>query len=192
MKKQKSTEFILIESLLVYIQKNLGRIERFIGELKNCDDLEEQRYKIFQFMNDCFNENIERHPAGNRKLKQFLRETNAKRYMQSIENQLAKQPIEKTIEEMAQVIADSTIEDNRKKNYLERLSKFNTKLLETAYQTAKVEITGMDLKYIICFVADMYIKDICLIFNIEEASVRTVRYRIRKKFVKEDTFRALL
>ncbi|MCL2073360.1 MAG: hypothetical protein FWH18_05540 [Marinilabiliaceae bacterium] len=62
-------------------------------------------------------------------------------------------------------------------------------MLENAYQTSKAKITSMDIKYIICFAADLDTKDISLIFNIEPASVNTVRYRIKKKFAEEDAFR---
>ena len=65
-------------------------------------------------------------------------------------------------------------------------------MFENAYQTSKTKITGMDMKYLICFAADIDAKDISLLFNIEPASVHTVRYRIRKKFAKEDVFRMIL
>jgi len=69
---------------------------------------------------------------------------------------------------------------------LVHLSKIDCQLLEHAYQTSKVKLTGMDIKYIICFSANIDVKDISLLFNIEPASVHTVRYRIRRKFAKGD------
>ena len=101
-------------------------------------------------------------------------------------------PIRNVIDNIAQVISASNIEKDDKKAYLERLMKVDTKLLEMAYQASMVKITGKEMKYIICFVADIDVKDISLLFNVEPASVYTVRYRIRKKFAKNDTFRVIL
>ena len=101
-------------------------------------------------------------------------------------------PIRNVIDNIAQVISASNIEKDYKKAYLERLMKVDTKLLEMAYQTSKEKITGKDMKYIICFATDVDVKDISLLFNIEPASVHTVRYRIKKKFAKNDTFRMIL
>jgi hypothetical protein len=112
--------------------------------------------------------------------------------MQINQQQLDQNPVKSVIENILHAISSSIIEKEVKKAYFERLSKIDTKLLETAYQTSKVKITGMDMKYIICFAADIDVKDISLLFNVEPASVHTVRYRIRKKFAKEDTFRMIL
>ena len=106
--------------------------------------------------------------------------------------QLAQNPVKNTIEKMAQLVSASLIEKEDKKIYLERLSKMDSKLFENAYQNSKLKITGMDMKYIICFAANIDVKDICLLFHIEPASVHTVRYRIKKKFAKDDTIRIIL
>jgi hypothetical protein len=112
--------------------------------------------------------------------------------IQNLQQQIEQQPVKNAIEKIIWLIEKSIIEKDTKKAYLERLSKIDAKLLEQAYQTAKVKITGMDMKYIICFSTDIDVRDISLLFNIEPASVHTVRYRIKKKFSKEDTFRAIL
>ena len=112
--------------------------------------------------------------------------------MQNLKKQLEQNPVENTIEKIVQAVSASLIEKDNKKVYLESLSKIDSELLETAYQNSKVKITGMDMKYIICFAADIDVKDISLLFNIEPASVHTVRYRIKKKFQKEDSFKMIL
>ena len=112
--------------------------------------------------------------------------------IQNIQQQLEQNPVENTIEKIAQLVTASIIEKEDKKVYLNNLTKIDSKLLENAYQTSEVKITAMDMKYIICFAADIDAKDISLLFNIEQASVHTVRYRIKKKFAKEDTFRVIL
>ena len=112
--------------------------------------------------------------------------------MESIAKHVISNPLKNTVNTISQKILDSKIEEKDKKVYLERLSKFDLHFLKTAYKVSKAKITDIDMKYIICFVAGIDTKDIGLIFNIEQASVRTVRYRIRKKFAKEETFRAIL
>jgi hypothetical protein len=112
--------------------------------------------------------------------------------IQNSKQQLEQNPVKNSVERISQMVSDSLIEKDMKVAYLERLSKIDTQLLENAYQTSKIKITSMDMKYIICFAADLDTKDISLIFNIEPASVNTVRYRIKKKFSKEDSFRMIL
>lgn len=96
------------------------------------------------------------------------------------------------IEKIAQLITNSLIEKDTQQNYLQRLDTIKTDLLEQAYLNANEKITNMDMKYIICFYIEMEVKDITLLFNIEHASVHTVRYRIKKKFSKNDTFKMIL
>ena len=112
--------------------------------------------------------------------------------IQNLKKQLAQNPVKNIIENITQQVSASLIDRDNKKAYLERLAKIDTQMLETAYQNSTVKITGMDMKYIICFVADIDVKDISLLFNIEPASVHTVRYRIKKKFQKEDSFKMIL
>ena len=111
---------------------------------------------------------------------------------QNAKQQLEQNRVKNTIEDITKLISVSLIETNDKQIYLQRLSQIDVKLLETAYQISKVKITGMDMKYLVCFTTDMDVKDISLLFNIEPASVHTVRYRIKKKFSKEDSFRVML
>ncbi|MFI3296614.1 MAG: hypothetical protein R3Y59_03180 [bacterium] len=45
-----------------------------------------------------------------------------------------------------------------------------------------ISLSTMDKKYIICFIAAIKPAEIALMFNVEPASVYTVKYRIKKKF----------
>ena len=111
---------------------------------------------------------------------------------QNIQQHLEQHPAKNIVDNIAQAVSASVIEKDEKKSYLERLSKIDFKMFEKAYQTSKTKITGMDMKYLICFAADIDVKDISLLFNIEPASVHTVRYRLRKKIAKDDSFRMIL
>jgi hypothetical protein len=101
-------------------------------------------------------------------------------------------PVSHVIEKMARAVAESPIEKSVKKRYAESIAAMDSKILEQAYRTSTAKLTGMDLKYMICFLAGMDVRDISLLMNVEPASVHTVRYRIRKKFPHEESLRAVL
>ncbi|MCL2028557.1 MAG: hypothetical protein FWG79_08765, partial [Bacteroidales bacterium] len=111
---------------------------------------------------------------------------------QSNKQQLGHYHAQNTIESITQMLPGTLIDSKDKQIYLERLSKLDPTLIESVCESANVKITGMDMKYIICFMANIEVDDISLLFNIEPASVRTVRYRIRKKLAKESFFRSIL
>ena len=121
-----------------------------------------------------------------------IQEQQQEQEQQQNQQKIEQSPVKNTIEKIIWLLNSSIIERDTKKAYLERLSKIDAKLFETAYQNSKVKITAMDMKYIVCFAADIDTKDVSLLFNIEPNSVNTVRYRIRKKFAKEDSFRMIL
>jgi hypothetical protein len=110
---------------------------------------------------------------------------------QADKQQVGEYRVQNTIESISHLIADSLIESDNKKQYLDRLSKLDPKLLVGAMHASPL-LTTMDIKYIICFAADLDTKDISLIFNVEPASVNTVRYRIRKKCAKDESVRAII
>jgi len=112
--------------------------------------------------------------------------------VQTLQQQLEQSPVNSIIENIGQMVSASLIGKEDKKAYLDRLSKLDPKLLEQVHHSSKAKITGMDMKYIICFSADFDVRDISLLFNIEPASVHTVRYRIKKKLPKETAFRVTL
>ena len=49
-------------------------------------------------------------------------------------------------------------------------------------------LSVMDKRYLMCFAAGLSAEQVADVFNVEPASVYTVRYRIRKKFPKEKSF----
>ncbi len=112
--------------------------------------------------------------------------------LQHIKKQMEQKPTQSLIEKTIQAISKSLIEKDSKIQYVERLNTLDTDMLEQGYLAANEKITNMDMKYIICFAVDMEVKDISLIYNVEPASVRTVRYRIKKKFNEKNTFKFLL
>lgn len=112
--------------------------------------------------------------------------------LKEIKRKLEQKPTKAMVEKIAGWIKKSLIEKDKKDQYIKQLSRLDTDMLERGYLTAEEKLTNMDMKYIICFSIDMDVKDISLLFNVEPASVRTVRYRIKKKFGKKDTFKFLI
>jgi len=68
----------------------------------------------------------------------------------------------------------------------------DVEMLERGFLSARDKISNMDMKYIICFAIDMEVQDMSLLFNVEPASIYTVRYRIKKKFGGGSGFRFLI
>ena len=68
---------------------------------------------------------------------------------------------------------------------LEALSKPGLqKQAELAFSSAEKPLSQMDRKYLYCFLAGLGAEQVGALFNIETASVYTVRYRLRRKFPK--------
>lgn len=65
--------------------------------------------------------------------------------------------------------------------YVQRLEDIDLGKLEQTLASLPGVLTPLDMKYIVCFSIDMDVAHVSSVFNIEPASVYTVRYRIRKK-----------
>ena len=107
-----------------------------------------------------------------------------------MEQELNRYRIQNIIACVTKMVSDSIIENDIKKMYLDRLSNLSPQLLESTSDVS-LALSGKDMKYIICFVANMDVKSISLIFNVEQASVYTVRYRLRKKCAKDDNLQMI-
>jgi uncharacterized protein YoxC len=110
------------------------------------------------------------------------------RIKQQLEQKLTKTLMEKLIEG----ISKSVMEKSKRDFYIQQLSELDVDALEQGYLCANEKISTMEMKYIICFAIDMDVKDMSLLFNVEPGSVRTVRYRIKKKFGERNTFKFLI
>lgn len=70
-------------------------------------------------------------------------------------------------------------------NYCKEFDNVNGDYLQSVVQSAKSQLTAMDIKYLICFVAGLKPAQIAEMMNVEPASVYTVKYRLKKKLGKE-------
>ena len=84
------------------------------------------------------------------------------------------------------------LDDGAKSRYLEKLDGLNVAELDGVFAPARDKMTQMDLKYTVCFYAGMETSDIAAMMNVEQASVYTVRYRLKKKFKEYAAFRFLM
>jgi rRNA maturation endonuclease Nob1 len=121
-------------------------------------------------------------------LKQSESEQTQKRMKQQLEQKPTKAMIGKITEWMSSIY----MEKAKKNAYLQKLSEVDIDMLEQGYLTADEKISNMDMKYIICFAIDMEVEDMSLLFNVQPASIHTVRYRIKKKFRGKNTFKFLM
>lgn len=114
-------------------------------------------------------------------------------YETALEAELSpRMPVRETIDKIARQVGGAAIEKDAKQAYLESLEHLDVSLLETIYRSSKGSLTSLDMKYIVCFAAEIAVRDIGGLFNVEPASVNTVRYRIRKKFAPDDPLRLVI
>ena len=112
--------------------------------------------------------------------------------LKRIKQQLEQKPTKIMIEKLTDWISKSGMEEAKKNTYIRQLSELDIDALEQGYLTTDEKISNMDMKYIICFASDMDVKDMSILFNVEPASIRSVRYRIKKKFGEKNTFKFLI
>jgi hypothetical protein len=112
--------------------------------------------------------------------------------LKRIKQQLEQKPTKTIIGKLTEWISKSVIEKSKKDLYIQQLSELDVDMLEQDYLFANGKLSTMEKKYIICFTIGMDVKDMGILFNVESGSVRTVRYRIKKKFGDENTFKFLL
>jgi len=112
--------------------------------------------------------------------------------LKHIKQQLQQKTTKAMIGKLIDLISKSYIEKTKKNTYIQKFSELDIDMMELGYSTAKEKISNMDMKYIACFAIDMDTKDMCAIFNVEPTTIRTVRYRIKKKFGDKNTFKFLM
>ena len=69
----------------------------------------------------------------------------------------------------------------------ELLSRFNLLQLQHVValcNTASSPISATNMRYMLCFLINMPVKDISMLFNVDVRSVYSVRYRLRRLFTE--------
>jgi hypothetical protein len=110
----------------------------------------------------------------------------------NISKQAEPSPMKIIVEAVAQQVLHSLLDEKLKHGYLQRLYSIDYDTLNQAYLSAEGKLTHVDMKYLICFLISMEVKDICMVFNVILASVHSAHYRIRNKFRDRNLLRVLL
>jgi rRNA maturation endonuclease Nob1 len=121
-----------------------------------------------------------------------LKQSELEQNLKEKERLLEQKPTKTMIGKLSEWILKSVMVEAKKNAYIQQLSELDIDMLEQGYFTATEKISNMDMKYIICFAIDMDTKDMSILFNVEHASIHTVRYRIKKKFREKNTFKFLM
>ena len=131
----------------------------------------------------------------------LLAELRSKELQSTLERQEATQSKQDTaptdgifasgIVKISDILTHSVLTEEQKNDYLTKLKSLNADELERNFAQVSAKMTVMDVKYTLCFYINMDARDIASIFNVEPASVYTVRYRLRKKFRDSAAFRFL-
>jgi len=108
--------------------------------------------------------------------------------LEHIKQRLEQKHAKSMIKKLTEWLSQSVLDKSKIKIYIQQLSELDVDTLEQGFLTAEEKISGMDMKYIICFAIEMDVKDMGLLFNVEPASIRTMRYRIKKKFRGKNGF----
>ena len=90
--------------------------------------------------------------------------------------------IEAQIEHLRILISSSSLSPAQKESSLHRLSLLEVNKIKALCETALHSLTAVRVRYIITFLIDMDVSEIATLFNIEAATVYSIRYRLRKLF----------
>lgn len=104
-----------------------------------------------------------------------------------IRQRLEEAPTRTLVLNLMELVRQSGLTRNTKQKYLELLDKLDTADLDGIFAAAKQRLTTLDMKYIVCFLANMKADDIADLFLISIDSVYSVRHRVRRKFDKQST-----
>jgi hypothetical protein len=104
--------------------------------------------------------------------------------LESVKEKIQNNTAEIVAEQVKLLIEESVIPKDKKIKYIENIADMSLEIVEKINASSIEKMSMMDLKYVICFMIDMNVKDIGLLFNIYPDSVRKVHYRIRKKIGK--------
>lgn len=111
---------------------------------------------------------------------------------ETIESKQISRNFEIGVEKMKAIVMAARLDSFVRDEYIKRLSDIDLIELERQFATSISQMTQMDVKYILCFYLEFEARDIATIFNVEPASVYTVRYRLRKKFKENPSFQFLM
>ena len=90
--------------------------------------------------------------------------------------------IETQIEYLRMRITLSSFDVKSKEDLLRRLDLLSYSLVKDLCATSSKPLTATNLRYILCFLINMNVRDTAALFNVDASTVYSVRYRLRKLF----------
>ena len=90
--------------------------------------------------------------------------------------------IQNALTQLEGQIQASSLSAEKKKVVLSRVSEVDLNLIVDLCEHASTPLTKGNVMYIFCFVAGIDTQLIARIFNVEPATIYTVRYRLRARF----------
>jgi tetratricopeptide (TPR) repeat protein len=115
-----------------------------------------------------------------------LEADNMRQALQSLESKTDIDPLQALVDEIM-----VQLESGRKLSYasrtIQQLRSLDLSHVQVLLGHGK-KITVMDKRYVLCFASGMSVDEIADFFNLEPATIYTVRYRLRKKFPSEYPF----
>lgn len=93
--------------------------------------------------------------------------------------------IETQIQNLIVLIQSSALSSTQKEDLSCRLRLLQTSHISTLCAQSSKAITSTNLRYILCFIINMDVPDIALLFHVDTGSVYSARYRLRKLFAQE-------
>jgi hypothetical protein len=115
-----------------------------------------------------------------------LEADNMRQALQTLESKTDIDPLQALVDEIM-----VQLESGRKLSYasrtIQQLRSLDLSHVQVLLGHGK-KITVMDKRYVLCFASGMSVDEIADFFNLEPATIYTVRYRLRKKFPSEYPF----
>lgn len=92
--------------------------------------------------------------------------------------------VEAQVEYMRLRVQASSFSPSQKDELLSRLNLLQLPNIVGLCQTVSKPISVTNMRYMLCFLINMPVKDISMLFNVDVRSVYSVRYRLRRLFTE--------
>ncbi|MDR0232677.1 MAG: hypothetical protein LBI82_11245 [Dysgonamonadaceae bacterium] len=130
-------------------------------------------------------------------LKQAKKLEKFETHLEQIQTKFNSRSISGFLEEMKQLIRSKLGNNNHTKMYLQNMDKIDDALLFQIDTQSEGKLALVHLRYCVCFIIGMSIKDVADCFSVEVSSVHTTRHRLKQRLNldKEDLdiyFKSLL
>lgn len=92
--------------------------------------------------------------------------------------------ISSQIEHLRILVQSSSLTDEIKTLLLDKINLLQIETISSLFMTLDKPISATNMRYVLCFLLNIDVPIISTLFNVDVRSVYSVRYRLRKMFVK--------